>query len=134
MKILSSPLITVLHFDGMDSDAELRLAQDDPFRHAIVLFVSAYKAYIQQRQMSVGSYKHHRATLASLIARLSTVPGHYLIDSTIYIINVLATIALWLGRHDELATHVLALKQIVSLRGGWASLQGEPFLVYHLQW
>lgn len=132
--MISSPLFNGLYFDDTDEGRQLGLAQDDPFRRAVVLLVSAYREYKQQRQLSNASYRYHRATVTSLITRFSNLPEHHLIDTTIYVINVLVTIALWLGQHDEIVTHIHALKHIVNLRGGSDRLRRQPFMMYHLQW
>jgi hypothetical protein len=110
------------------------LARDTPFRHAVLLSVSAYKEHMQQKPLSATTYMHHRATVALLNARLSDTPENFLIDSTFYIINTLAHVAIWLARHDEVAAHVLALKHMAHRRGGKAFLNQRPFLKYQINW
>lgn len=118
----------------MKDDGHQWLVEDAPFRHAMILLVSAYKEHSQERHLSASTYMQHRTTLALLYARLSGEPEQFLIDTTIFIINILATIAIWLGRHDEIGAHAIGLKHIIGLRGGKKFLRERPFVKYHLQW
>jgi hypothetical protein len=134
VKAIISPLFNSLYFDDMEDDGYQWLVNDTPFRHAIVLMVSAYRECSAEGHLSAMSRSHHHATVNSLNKRLSSTPEHFLIDTTIFIINVLATVAAWLGRHDEFTVHMRGLGQVVRLRGGKDFLYRRPFIRYHLQW
>lgn len=97
-----------------------------------MLLTAAYREINQQQDLSPATYKLHWITVKLLSSRLNNTPYCYKIDSTIYVINILMTAAMWLGRHHEIETHALAIKQIISLRGGGHFLRQRHFVVYHL--
>jgi hypothetical protein len=110
------------------------LIQDAGFRQSMSLTVSAYKDFMLKRTTSAETSMHYRATLNLLNARLSEGPSAFLVDSTLYMINTLATLAIWQAQHAEIATHLNAVKNLIRLRGGKEYLLDRPSLKYYLEW
>jgi len=118
VKGINFPMFNILHFSDMRDDDHHLLVEDITFRSAIVLKLSAYRDYAQQRELGDTTYNLHRSTVALLISRFSEPSKNFLIDTTIYVINVLAAIAIWLGKQNELNAHIRAMQHIVRLCGG----------------
>ena len=131
---MNGPLLNLLHFDDMEeTDARFLIIQDAPFNQAMKLAISAFNDLSQQTGVSTRTHSHHQKTVSLLNARISGAPEHFLIDTTIYIINTLAVIAVWTGRHAEIAAHVAALKHIIRRRGGRSFLFGRQFVRHQMQ-
>ncbi|KAH8892859.1 hypothetical protein GQ53DRAFT_840661 [Thozetella sp. PMI_491] len=123
-----------IYFDDLRTHLSLHelVSQEVPFRQAVRFVVSAFTEHMQQQPFSATTYMHHRATIALLNARLSEEPEEWLVDTTLYIINCLAHIAIWFGRHDELIAHIRATRQVIRRRGGKRFLLQRPYIQYQL--
>ncbi|KAH8660179.1 hypothetical protein BX600DRAFT_54878 [Xylariales sp. PMI_506] len=106
---------------------------DTIFRHGVNLMISAYKDYVDHRSVSATTQMHQRVAFALPNNRLSDKPEVFLVDSTTYFIQLLATVAVWFGKYAELATHVRALKDIIRLRGGNRFLLKRPNIGFYIQ-
>jgi hypothetical protein len=135
IKNSSYPLYDYLHFDDKIVSSPLQwLIQDGLFRHAVLLQVSVYKARMRQQPPSPATLKYHQVTLALLSTRLSDQTQTPLTNTTIWGITILANSALWLGRYDEIAVHIRALKRICHLYGGKDFILQKPTLRYYVYW
>jgi hypothetical protein len=96
--------------------------------------VSGYKDRMQQRPISAVTYNNYGKALALLNKRLLSQGFEYFADTTIWSVNILAHVALWLVRHAEVSMHTSALRQIIEISGGQAFLLQRPTLRYQLYW
>ncbi|KFA81075.1 hypothetical protein S40288_01018 [Stachybotrys chartarum IBT 40288] len=130
LKGLMYPLHNRVQISELSPSGGSWLIDHTPFRHAVFLTVEAYREYMVDGALSASTYMRYRATILLLKARLSEELVGFSAETTIYVVNILTTIAVWLGRPAEVASHVNALKIIIAKCGGQLFLKNRPSLEY----
>ncbi|KAI3318985.1 hypothetical protein HD806DRAFT_539687 [Xylariaceae sp. AK1471] len=137
-KNTSYPVYEHLYFDDKVKESLLQYRmQDDLFRHIIYHQVSVFKLDLKKQSLSPDMLKCHQTAQVLLNNRLSDLPkpspaNFNIWNITIWSITMLAHAALWLGRHDEVALHILAVKRLCHIYGGKDYIPGLPTLRYYL--
>jgi hypothetical protein len=80
---------------------------------------------VLQRPLSSATYQHLRRVLPLLNLRLSEKEA-YKNDITLYVVGILASIAVLFGDYHAAQTHAVGLSEIIRLRGGCVAVNDNP--------
>ncbi|KAJ4247439.1 hypothetical protein NW762_013114 [Fusarium torreyae] len=92
---------------------------------AILLLAAASDDLVSQRPLSSATYRHLRRVLPLLNRRLSEKEA-YQNDITLYVVGILASIAVLFGDYHAAQAHALGLSKILRLRGSWVAVNDNP--------
>lgn len=99
--------------------------------YAILLLTSASNDLMLRQPLSSATFRHLRRTLPILNARLSDT-GAYKNDITLYVISILASIAILFGDYDAAKLHAAGLSEIIRLRGGFGAINYNPVIQFSI--
>lgn len=105
---------------------------DDAILHTVMLTTSALHDYAIRQQPAANTRFHLVKTLSHLNEKLGNEDA-YMLDSTLYTILCLAVMSAMFGDYAAVSAHLMGLKKIIALRGGYGYLQLQPKLQYKLE-
>ncbi|RDW65101.1 hypothetical protein BP6252_10752 [Coleophoma cylindrospora] len=130
---IRDPLYPFKHFGiliDLDQDPLwcFRLLSSEPlcFR-AILLLTSASNDLMLRRPLSNTTYRHLRRTLPILNSRLTKSDAHEH-DIILYVVSILASIAILFGDYNAAKVHSAGLSEILRLRGGVGGVNSNPLM------
>ncbi len=94
---------------------------------AILLLTSASNDLILRRPLSKATHGHLQRILPLLNSRLSVVGAHQH-DLTLYVVGILASIAILFGDYKAAQMHAAGISQIIRLRGGFGAVNPNPVI------
>ncbi|UPL01653.1 hypothetical protein LCI18_012587 [Fusarium solani-melongenae] len=122
-----------IHID-FDEDPFMcfRLLCSEPlcFR-AMLLLTSASNDLVSRQPLSRTTYRHLRRVLPLLNLRLSE-EDVYNNDIAIYVVSILASIAVLFGDYNAAQTHAMGLSRILRLRGGSEAVNENPVIQFSM--
>ena len=124
MKLSVYPIEQCVVFDHDPTAYFAWLQNDKAFLHSVLLSTSALQDFRVRRPLSKTSLFHMKRALACLNAKLTDTDG-YLTESTTWIIQTMATLAILFGDRTASTAHMAGLKRIITLMGGQAWLRGH---------
>jgi hypothetical protein len=80
-----------------------------------------------RRPLSNTTYRHLRRTLHILNRRLAETDA-YKHDILLYVVGILALIAVRFGHYNTAKIHAAGLSEIIRLRGGFTTLNNIPLI------
>ncbi|KAH6964637.1 hypothetical protein DER45DRAFT_153573 [Fusarium avenaceum] len=92
---------------------------------AILLLTTASNDLVLQRPLSSATYQHLRRVLPLLNRRLSEKEA-YQNDIILYVVGILASIAVLFGDYHAAQKHAVGLSEIIRLRGSWVAVNNNP--------
>ncbi|KPM36274.1 hypothetical protein AK830_g10297 [Neonectria ditissima] len=98
---------------------------------AILLLTSASNDLVLQRPLSGTTYRHFRRVLPLLNRRLSEKDA-YENDITLYVVGILASIAVLFGDYSAAHAHAVGLSEILRLRGGSGAVNENPVIQFSM--
>ncbi|RSL60407.1 hypothetical protein CEP53_005437 [Fusarium sp. AF-6] len=98
---------------------------------AILLLTSASNDLVLQRPLSGTTYRHLRRVLPLLNQRLSDREA-YRNDITLYVVSILASIAILFGDYSAARAHAIGLSEILRLRGGSRAVNDNPVIQFSM--
>lgn len=132
---MTYPIYDYVYFEDRPTESPLLwVMYDELFHSAVQLMVSAFEERMRHEPWGTATSKHYSNTITLLNRRLSSHGREFLSDTTIWSVNILASVAIWRSHHGEASSHTSALRQIVNVGGGKSFLSLRPTLRYHLFW
>ncbi|KAJ3463436.1 hypothetical protein MRS44_008222 [Fusarium solani] len=122
-----------IHID-FDEDPFMcfRLLCSEPLcLRAILLLTSASNDLVSRQPLSRTTYHHLRRVLPLLNRRLSE-ENAYKNDIAIYVVSILASIAILFGDYSAAQTHAMGLSRILRLRGGSEVVNENPVIQFSM--
>jgi hypothetical protein len=107
------------------------LCSEQLYFHAILLLTSASNDLISRQPLSNATYRYLRRTLPILNDRLSNTDA-YRHDIVLYVVSVLASIAILFGDYNAAKTHAMGLSEIIRLRGGFGAVNYNPVIQFSI--
>ncbi|RMJ15095.1 hypothetical protein CDV36_005249 [Fusarium kuroshium] len=98
---------------------------------AILLLTSASNDLVLQRPLSGTTYRHLRRVLPLLNHRLSDKDA-YKNDITLYVVSILASIAVLFGDYNAARAHAVGLSEILRLRGNSRAVNDNPVIQFSM--
>ena len=98
---------------------------------AILLLTSASNDLVSRQPLSRTTYRHLRRVLPLLNLRLSEEDA-YKNDIAIYVVSILASIAVLFGDYNAAQTHAMGLSRILRLRGGSEAVNENPVIQFSM--
>jgi hypothetical protein len=99
--------------------------------HATVLLAYASEDLIFEQQLSSTASYHLSRALTFLNMQLSE-KNAFQQDVIIYVVSILASVAILFGDHVAAATHAAGLRRIIRLRGGMRALDNNPLVQFSI--
>jgi hypothetical protein len=93
--------------------------------HAVSLLTSAANDLISQRPLSNLTFRHLQRTLSMLNEKLSH-PEAYKHDQILYVVGLIASIAVLFGDYTAAGMHARGLSKILRLRVGHQATEQSP--------
>lgn len=98
---------------------------------AILLLTSASNDLVSRQPLSRTTYRHLRRVLPLLNHRLSDRDA-YKNDITLYVVSILASIAVLFGDYRAAQTHAMGISRILRLRGGSEAVNDNPVIQFSM--
>lgn len=103
------------------------LCSEQLYFRALLFLASASHDLVLRQPLSNITQRYLQRILPTLNSRLSDKDA-YKNDMIIYIVSVLASVAILFGEYKSAATHAMGLSEILHLRGGFGTVNYNPVI------
>ncbi|KAM0811463.1 hypothetical protein AB5N19_11819 [Seiridium cardinale] len=107
------------------------LCSEDLYFHVIRLLTSASSDLISQQPLSTTTHRYLRRIIPVLNNRISDANA-FENDVILYVVSVLALIAILFGDYNTARTHAIGLAEIIRLRGGFGTVDYNPVVQFSI--